>query len=47
MDVERTLQWSFAQAVLAAVWAVEDGVVIGPDSGWIALAHAIHPMITA
>ena len=47
VDVERTLQWGFAQAVLAVLWAVEDGVVIGPDSGWIALANAIQPMITA
>jgi streptomycin 6-kinase len=47
INVERTLQWGFAQAVLAALWAVEDGVVIGPNSGWIALANAIHPMITA
>jgi streptomycin 6-kinase len=47
VDVERTLQWSFAQAVLAALWAVEDGVRIGPECGWIALANAIQPMITA
>jgi streptomycin 6-kinase len=47
VDVERTLQWAFAQAVLAALWAIEDGAVVGPDSGWIALANAIQPMITA
>jgi streptomycin 6-kinase len=47
IDAGRTLRWGFAQAVLAAVWAVEDGAIVGPESAWIALAGAIRPMITA
>lgn len=47
IDSERALQWGFAQAVLAAVWAVEDGAAVGPENAWIALAGAIRPMITA
>jgi streptomycin 6-kinase len=45
LDAERILAWAFAQAVLAAIWAVEDGVIIGPDNAWLALANHIHPMI--
>jgi streptomycin 6-kinase len=47
IDAGRTLRWGFAQAVLAAVWAVEDGAAVGPESAWIALAGAVRPMITA
>jgi streptomycin 6-kinase len=45
LDAGRILAWAFAQAVLAAVWAVEDGFAVGPDHGWIALANNIRPML--
>ena len=45
MDVPRLLGWAFAQAVLAAVWLVEDGVTIGRDNAWLALASQLRPML--
>jgi len=45
LDLGRILAWAFAQAVLAAVWAVEDGFAVGPDNSWIALANNIRPML--
>jgi streptomycin 6-kinase len=45
LDAGRILAWAFAQAVLALIWAVEDGVVVGPDDGWIAFASTIRPML--
>jgi len=45
LDAGRILAWAFAQAVLAAIWAVEDGFVIGPDNAWIALANSTRPML--
>jgi streptomycin 6-kinase len=45
LNVNRTLAWGFAQAVLSAIWAVEDGFAIESDNPWIALASAIRPML--
>lgn len=45
LDTTRTLAWGFAQAVLSAVWAVEDGFAVGRDNPWIALANTIRPML--
>jgi streptomycin 6-kinase len=45
LDTGRILAWAFAQAVLAAIWAVEDGMIVGPDNRWIALANTIRPMV--
>jgi streptomycin 6-kinase len=45
LDAGRILGWAFAQAVLAAAWAVEDGAAIEPDNGWIALANCLRPML--
>jgi streptomycin 6-kinase len=45
LDVGRILAWAFAQAVLAAIWAVEDGFVAGAGHAWIALATNIRPML--
>ena len=45
LNVGRTLAWAFAQAVLSAAWAVEDGFTIGPKSPSMALANAIRPML--
>jgi streptomycin 6-kinase len=50
LDPGRILAWAFAQAVLATVWAVEDGPrnppkVVAPGQGWIALAGNIRPLL--
>jgi streptomycin 6-kinase len=45
LDAGRMLAWAFGQAVLAAIWAVEDGCAVEVSDGWIALAHAIRPML--
>ena len=45
LDAGRMLAWAFAQAVLAAVWAEEDGLVVRSDHPWIALANNIRPML--
>lgn len=47
LDVRRTLAWGFAQAVLSAVWAVEDGFAVEPRNPWIAFANTIRPMLEA
>ncbi len=45
LDQARILSWAFALAVLAVIWAVEDGHRVEEDNGWIALAGAIRPML--
>jgi hypothetical protein len=30
LDYERALAWSFAQAVLSAIWKIEDGLTLDP-----------------
>ena len=46
MDVQRILGWAFAQAVLAAVWAVEDGQPVGADDARLVLARNIRSMLS-
>lgn len=41
IDSARALRWAFAQAVLAAIWQIEDGRPIEPDNRWLAFARAI------
>ena len=45
LDARRILAWGFAQAVLSAVWAVEDGRAVEPVNRWLALAGAMRPML--
>jgi streptomycin 6-kinase len=45
LDTRRMLAWAFAQAILAAIWELEDEGVLQAGRGWIALAHAIRPML--
>jgi streptomycin 6-kinase len=45
LDHDRVLRWSFAQAVLSAVWSVEDGDLVGPDNVALRLAAALDPMV--
>ena len=41
VDPVRVLRWAFAQAVLAAIWQIEDGVRLEPNNRWLAFARAI------
>lgn len=41
LDGSRILRWGFAQAVLSAIWGVEDGYSVTPSSVPIRLAYAI------
>jgi streptomycin 6-kinase len=45
LSADRILGWAFAQAVLASIWAIEDGCLVRPDHPWIALANNIRPML--
>jgi streptomycin 6-kinase len=47
LDYERTLRWAFAQAVLSAIWSVEDGFAVDAKSPALKLAEAIRPMLMA
>jgi streptomycin 6-kinase len=41
VDPRRVRSWAFAQAVLAALWGVEDGLPEPVLGGWIALARTL------
>ena len=45
LDPARVLGWAFSQAVLAAIWTIEDGLGPQPREAWIALAGAMRSMI--
>ena len=45
LDYGRTLQWSFAQAVLSAIWGVEDGYPIEASNPGLRLARTIERML--
>ena len=45
LNHERTLAWSFAQAVLSAIWGVEDGCSVGPDNEALRLAAVLDRMV--
>lgn len=45
LDFERALAWGFAQAVLSAVWEIEDGSKVDATNGALRLAHVIEPML--
>jgi streptomycin 6-kinase len=47
LDAARILGWAFAQAVLAALWELEDDGVLNAGIGWIGLANAIRPMLNS
>jgi len=46
IDPGRALSWGFAQAVLSAVWTVEDGLPLGSRDPGLLLAQAIRPMLS-
>ncbi len=43
LDYQRTVAWSYAQAVLSAVWEIEDSGDLSSDSSALRLAHALRP----
>lgn len=45
LDFERTLAWGFAQAVLSAIWAIEDGFAVDQTNSSLRLAEVIRPML--
>jgi streptomycin 6-kinase len=45
LDFRRALAWGFAQAVLSAIWEVEDGFAVDARNPGIVLAEAIRPML--
>jgi streptomycin 6-kinase len=45
LDAERMIAWGFAQAVLSAIWGVEDGYPVPPDAPPLRLARVIQPML--
>src|ERR1700730_8269818 len=45
LDFGRALAWGFAQAVLSAIWGVEDGFAVDALNPGIVLAEAIRPML--
>jgi streptomycin 6-kinase len=45
LDPARMLAWAFAQAVLAAIWELEDVGVLSAGTGWIAFAEAVRPLL--
>lgn len=47
VDVGRALSWGFAQAVLSAIWGVEDGFTVDVRSPSLELAQVIRPMLGA
>jgi len=47
LEYERVLAWGFAQAVLSAIWVVEDGFKLDPMNPGIRLANVMQPMLPA
>lgn len=45
LDGERVLAWGFAQAVLSALWSIEDGEPVAPGHPALLLAEAVRPML--
>jgi len=44
LDYQRALEWSFAQAVLSAIWEVEDGHPVDSDNPALKLAHTLRSL---
>jgi streptomycin 6-kinase len=45
LDYARALGWAFAQAVLSAIWSIEDGFVVDATNPALGLAQIIRPML--
>lgn len=46
LNHNRALQWSFAQAVLSAIWDVEDGYPVQPNHPALLLANTLKEILT-
>lgn len=46
LDHSRALNWSFAQAVLSAIWGIEDGYPITPNDPSLLLAQALRTLLS-
>jgi streptomycin 6-kinase len=46
LDYSRALTWSFAQAILSAIWDVEDGYPVGPSHHALRLADTLEAMLS-
>jgi streptomycin 6-kinase len=44
-DLQRVLAWTYAQAVLSALWMVEDGHPVAPDDPTLQLAEVVAQML--
>jgi streptomycin 6-kinase len=45
LNYRRALEWSFAQAVLSAIWDIEDGFAVPPDHHALKLARSIQILL--
>ena len=45
LNYDRALAWGFAQAVLSAIWSVEDGFAVDAENPSLRLANAIWPIL--
>jgi streptomycin 6-kinase len=45
LDSDRALAWGFAQAVLSAIWSVEDGFEVDAGNPSLSLANALWPVL--
>ncbi|HEX5438249.1 MAG TPA: aminoglycoside phosphotransferase family protein [Gemmatimonadaceae bacterium] len=45
LDSARVLRWAFAQAVLSAIWEIEDGAHVDTTHPSLVLAEVIRPML--
>jgi streptomycin 6-kinase len=45
LNSNRALAWGFAQAVLSAIWSVEDGFAVDAGNPSLRLANAIRPIL--
>ena len=47
LDSDRALAWGFAQAVLSAIWSVEDGFAVDSSNPAVRLANAMLPLLSS
>ncbi len=45
LDYDRALHWTFAQAVLSAIWSLEDGFTVTPTNAHLRLAEVISRLL--
>jgi streptomycin 6-kinase len=45
LDESRALRWSYCQAILSAIWSIEDNQPIRPDNAGLLLAHSLKQMM--